>query len=76
MSGIRLALRLCAVDAIWVQHILQRHHAFQLVNAGAGDDGQEMPPSLGGLFRFPVSWWREAGSNCRPTGYESVALTI
>jgi IS4 transposase len=21
-------------------------------------------------------WWREAGSNCRPTGYESVALTI
>ena len=22
------------------------------------------------------NWWREAGSNCRPTGYESVALTI
>ena len=21
-------------------------------------------------------WWRRAGSNCRPTGYESVALTI
>jgi hypothetical protein len=29
-------------------------------------------------FRTGIAgnWWREAGSNCRPTGYESVALTI
>jgi glutathione-regulated potassium-efflux system ancillary protein KefC len=26
--------------------------------------------------RQSAAWWREAGSNCRPTGYESVALTI
>ena len=28
------------------------------------------------VYCVDLNWWREAGSNCRPTGYESVALTI